>query len=168
MLKRVFSILVGISLLVALAFFVMPALIMHCVPTPAQVGQRTDILPLQVLPASVEGVYGNDDIDALVFRYTTGAPNEVAFKTQLDKQAAAAGWTSLPNAQGAFRFERITPKGNQVFCGAEEVRVKLNPASQRVGVGWVQGDSIEDVASFSDTHESDWAKSNVWPKMDGT
>lgn len=68
---------------------------------------------------------------------------------------------------GAIRYQRITPKGNRVFCGAEEVRVQINPETNRVDVAWVQGDSFEDVKSFAETSESKWAESEVWPKLKG-
>ena len=167
MLKRVGAILIPVIILGALAVFLLPALSMTYVPTPAQVNQHTVVTPFQVQPSGTEGVYGNYDIDALVFRYTTGVADTTTFTTTLDQQAIAAGWTRLPDKAGSTCYERITPKGNRTFCGAEQVRVQFDPESKRVNVGWVQGDAFEDVASFSETHESDWAESEVWPKLNG-
>ena len=167
MLKRIGSVLLPFIILGALAVFLIPALSMTYVPTAAQVNQHTAVNPFQVQPTATEGVYGNYDIDALVFRYTTGATDKTTFTTTLDQQAKAAGWTRMPDKAGSTCYERITPKGNRMFCGAEEVRVQFDLESKRVDVGWVQGDSFEDVASFSETHESDWAESDVWPKLNG-
>ena len=161
------SILAAIVILGFLVVFLIPALSMTFVPTPDQINQHTVVTPFQVKPSAVEGVYGNYDISALVFRYTTGAADAKTFFTTLDLQATAAGWTRLPDKAGTTCYERITPKGNRVFCGAEEVRVKIDPESKRVDVGWVQGDAFKDVASFSETHESKWAESKVWPKLNG-
>lgn len=167
MLKHIGSFLLVVVILSVLAVFLIPALSMTFVPTPAQISQHTAVTPFQVLPSETEGVYANADIGSLVFRYKSGAANETAFKTTLDNQATAAGWTRLPDKDGAIRYQRITPKGNRVFCGAEEVRVQINPETNRVDVAWVQGDSFEDVKSFAETSESKWAESEVWPKLKG-
>ena len=167
MLKRAGFILFAIVILGVLAALLIPAFSMTYVPTPAQVNQHTVVTPFQIQPSATEGIYGNYDVDALVFGYTTGSADTNTFTTTLDQQATAAGWTRLPNKAGATCYERITPKGNRRFCGAEEVRVQIDPESKRVNVGWVQGDTFEDIASFSETRESDWAESEVWPKLNG-
>ena len=70
----------------------------------------------------------------------------------------------LPKTGDSHRYERITPRG--MFFGLEELRVRLEATTGRVDVGWVQADSLEDVASFSQTATSDWAERVVWPRMD--
>ena len=127
MLKRIAQMLIAVVMLGVLAVFLIPALSMSYVPTPAQVNQRSQVTPFQVQPSAIEGVYGDYDIDALVFRYKTGAADQATFTTTLDQQATAAGWKRLPDKAGSACFERITPKGGRTFCGGEEVRVQFEP-----------------------------------------
>jgi len=163
MLKRSIEILVVVIILGAMAIFVLPLIRMTYVPTPANISQHTRVTPFQVKPTAIKGIYGNHDIDSLVFRYTTGAVNQATLTTAIDTKAIAAGWTRLPNKAGSTCYQRI--RRGQTYWGAEEVRVQFDPKTKRVTVGWAQGDSFKQVASFSETSESDWADSEVWPKM---
>ena len=135
-------------------------------PDAARVKQQPETAPFLVKASSVEGIYGNQDIDCLVFRYTTGADDPDEFWNLLDEQLKHTEWRVLPPEGDVRRFERITPKRGMGFCGSEEVRVYFNEQKNRVTVAWVQGDSFDDVTSFSETDEAEWAKAEAWPKMD--
>lgn len=112
-----------------------------------------------VAPTKIEGVYGNRDVDALVFRYATHVSEEATLENMLDHQASAAGWTRLPDSNGLTCYERVTPKGERTFF----IRVRLN-ADNNVTVGWVQGDSLNEVA-FNEMSEAAWAETEIWPQL---
>jgi len=162
--KRV-EILIVFAIVGVLAWMLLPVLQNEYVPTKESLETLAVTKPFQVQPSDFEGLYGNYDIDALVFRYRTHCEDKVSFESQLDSQAASDGWTKMPSQDGAYVFERISPKGSGVFCGAEQARVKLDPDDQSVTVGWVQGDTSTDVSSFSQASEATWAEKEVWPKL---
>ncbi len=135
-------------------------------PSAGSVRAHTALRPFQVQATKVKGLYGNLDVDSIVFRYTTTAADKASFRTKLIKQATAAGWTELPEKDSAIRFERLRKKGNHVFASAEEVRIKYSGDTKRVCVAWVQGDSVSDVASFAELSEAEFAESLIWPMLD--
>ena len=163
---KLVEILIVITIFTVLILILLPAIQNEYVPTTDKLENSTVAKTFQVQPSELEGIYGNYDIDALVFSYRTAADDEISFESQLDKQATAAGWTKMPDRDGAFCYQRITPKRGQGFCGAEQARVKFDESTKRVTVGWAQGDTMTDVKSFSQASEADWAESKVWPKLD--
>jgi hypothetical protein len=63
-------------------------------------------------------------------------------------------------------YERLIPKtGKKMFHSAEQVRVSYDPSNSNVVVGWVQADSFDTVDHFSQTEESSFADSAVWPRF---
>jgi len=134
------------------------------VPKPAQISAAHGTF--LVLPKAVAGHYANMDVDSIVFSYTTGVRDVEAFWASLDKAATAAEWTKTKDTTTECHYERIIPKiGQKMFHSAEQVRVSYDPSNSNVVVAWVQADSLDAVDHFSQTGESSFADSAVWPRF---
>lgn len=164
--KRIIEILVVAVILSVLVAMLLPALQNVYVPTSDSIRNSSTIKAFMVAEEDLQGIDGNHYIDALIFRYRTTIDDRGTFESKLDQQAATAGWAKISRNDGADCYERLTPKGDRMFAGAEQTRVTFAPDTNQVTIGWVQGDTVTDVNSFSDESESSWADSNVWPLLD--
>ncbi len=134
------------------------------VPKPAQITAAHGTF--LVLPKAVTGHFANMDVDSIVFSYTTGAADAEAFWLSLDKAATTAEWTNTKDTETECHYERMIPKTDQrMFHSAEQVRVSYDPSNSDVVVAWVQADSFDAVDRFSQTGESSFADSAVWPRF---
>lgn len=134
-------------------------------PSASDIRSHPHLKPFLVEASDLTGLYGNFDTDARVFRYVTTA-TEDEFRQQLEERSLAAGWTELPSVGGVRRFERVRgPKGSVGWYSAEEARVRHDPVTKTVTVGWVQADARQRITSFAETHEAEYAKRDVWPRL---
>jgi hypothetical protein len=161
---------VGVVTLVALGF-ALKALALddilsnEYVPTTEQIVARIHLRPFLVNASEIEGIYGNMDVDAVIFRYRTGERDLEAFLARVEEHRQGTQWTPLAPHGEFRRFQRVFPKGSRMFCSVEEVRLKHAPDGT-VLVGWVQADSSRDVHSLEECSESRFANSVVWPRLE--
>lgn len=138
---------------------------MDYIPTPAQIGSW---LPEFISDGgNVEGLYGNMDIDSVIFRYTLNAKGKISANDILSNiivQAEKEGWVLVVRGSENMRFNRFRPSGN--FFSSEDIRVVFIPKNLRVYVAWVQADSSKPVSRFEDTSEWKFAKRVIWPKLE--
>ena len=137
---------------------------MDYVPTPEQV--KSTLPEFFIDESQIEGLYGNMDIDSMIFRYTykvsTQASAEAILST-IAENAQKKGWKLSKKQPTRLIFNRFGPRGK--FFSSEEVRVEIVQKKLRVYVAWVQADSRKPVLRFEDTGESKFANRVIWPKL---
>jgi hypothetical protein len=137
------------------------------VPSADELQHREALAPFLVKPSNVEGIYGNRDVDSVVFRYTT-AEGEDAFWQRVEQQSKVRAWIVVAPEGEARRFERaIPPDRKGLFWSVEEVRVRYLRANRAVVVGWVQADERHAVTRLAECSESRFAESAIWPHLRG-
>ncbi len=138
---------------------------MDYIPTFVEIKSK---LPEFIVDESqIEGLYGNMDVDSMIFRYTP------KFNAQMSKEdilwniivkAQTKGWELVERKTSALRFNRFGPMGK--FFNAEEVHIIIIQKNLRIYVAWVQADSMKSVSRFEDTTEWRFAKNVIWPKLE--
>lgn len=135
---------------------------------------------------TIEGLYGNRDVDSLIFRFSI--PSGKAFSTEstmlkIEQTALSKRWKVIekkPMYQGQYaiyttlysiRFGRFGQRGR--FYSSEEVRVvaipeqaKLSRVNPKIYVAWIQTDSTSKVDRIEDNVEWRWAVKEFWPKFE--
>jgi hypothetical protein len=150
-----------VFLVVSLASFdPMP---MDYVPTAGLIKQHGGVQPFLQGAQDVQGVYGNHDVDSLVFTYRTQIAAPAEFWQRVDEAGEQAGWTPLTETGDVRRYERAY--ATRLLSSAEAARVALDPKSGVVAVGWLQWDGVAPDASFTDTRGAAWAEEVIWPKF---
>ena len=114
--------------------------------------------------SNLQGVYANQDVDSVLFKYMSTAKNEEAFWANLNMNAQAGGWKHVEQQDTFCRYERIIARPGQ-YSSAEDVRVAYNKKTRGVVVVWVQADESDVPKTFADTSESKWAERVIWPKF---
>ncbi|MEX2138425.1 MAG: hypothetical protein WD894_04145 [Pirellulales bacterium] len=114
----------------------------------------------------VNGVYGNNDVDSVVFTYITEL-EESAFWKALDWFAKRDGWKLRKSRPSHRRYLRVIPKtGRDVFHSVAEVRVAYWPAHRTVVVAWVRADTSKLPDQLPTGAQGAFAEEIVWPKFD--
>lgn len=114
--------------------------------------------------AEFQGIYGNSDVDSVIYAYRTRDPE--AFWDKLGRQAEDNGWEHVEMHEDYRRYARIVPRlEQQVFHSVEEVRVAMLEDS-RVVVAWGQSDQKNLPKRFSRSGpEGNFAEEVLWPKF---
>lgn len=150
-----------------LGLAVLDAELMQYVPTADQIRSREDLSPFLVEASSVEGIYGNTDVDSVVFRYTAGV-GEDEFWRRVEQQLRGTRWAAVAPEGPVRRFQRvIPPEGQQMCWWVDEVRVRYRPGPRTVVVGWVQADPRRAVSGLSECSEAKFAERAIWPHLRG-
>ncbi len=158
--------LLSVVLILILLFFSIKYLDMNYVPTVQQINR---ILPEFVIDdILVEGLYGNQDIDALIFRYTIGGSSKSIDNvlSEIFQKAGNNGWKLIEKKQAFARFERFGQKDQFQFFSSEIVKIAIIAGTSTIYVAWLQADSDKRVGRIEDTGEWDWAKQVLWPKFE--
>jgi hypothetical protein len=114
----------------------------------------------------IRGVYGNMDVDSVVFTYQTNAADETTFWDKLHEQVEARDWRLVDDQDSFRRYERIIPRtGQQGYHSAEEARIAYKAPPEPVVVAWVEADTSTLPDTFADTDEAQWANGAIWPKF---
>ncbi len=120
--------------------------------------------PFMVEPAEIAGLYGNLDVDSLIYSYRTTANDADAFWAQIDQQAAKSGWQLLKDDEGYRQYElmEVLRKGMEL---KGQVRIAFDEASFEVLVGWVeQGYTHTKCPPLGE--DGSFAEDVVWPKFE--
>lgn len=142
------------------------ALRMDYVPTSEQI---KNTLPEFIIfkDAKVEGLYGNMDVDSMIFRCSFKMKSYKSADNILNNLLAKAqktDWKLTEKQATTMRLNRFRPTGR--FYSAEEVRIIIIPEQSTIYIAWVQADSRKPVSRFEDTHEWNFAERVIWPKLD--
>lgn len=138
---------------------------MEYVPTADVIRQE---LPEFILtPAEVEGVYGNYDVDCLLFTYelpknATYSAGE--FLHELEQKALLHSWNVVEAGTEALRLRRSRPAG--ILFSLEDTRVTVVGDQPTVWVAWVQMDTSLRVSDPDGTDEGTWAARHFWPRYE--
>ena len=159
-----------IPLLVAACTLASTACIsMERVPTASEIREWRALEPFVLQPASVTGVYRNIDIDSIVFHYRANVTTEREFWRTVREQAAAAGWQHVDDVESSSTprkyetFQRLKPKGELFFSGAEELRIAYSLT--RVVVAYVQSDQLGDPEPVSQASTGGFADREIWSRF---
>lgn len=118
----------------------------------------------------IRGIYGNSDVDAVIYAYDSSVAGEGEFWSTLAQATSRANWQLREERSDYRRYVRIKPRtGQQRFHSVEEARVAFNPESQEVFVAWVQSDLEtlpSDFPSVDDSSEGSFAQRVVWPRFE--
>jgi hypothetical protein len=138
---------------------------MNYLPTAMQI--KSTLPEFVVKDVSIEGLYGNQDVDSMIFRYTV----KVNAQTSIDdilviiiEKAQKAGWSLIEKRTNFLNFTRFRPRGK--YFSAEDVRIIVIQKNLKVYVSWVQADTEKSVSRFEDTNEWNFAKRVIWPKLE--
>ena len=115
----------------------------------------------------VRGIYGNMDVDCVLYEYTTSVdPKE--FWNRLHQSATEVGWKLAEQNNNQRRYFIIIPAtGKAVEHDAEEVRVAFLESSNKVLIGWVQADTRVLPIDFpSESSEAAFADRFLWPRFE--
>lgn len=147
---------------------------MEYVPGPT-VGSSS--LPEFVVKAEQEtGIYGNQDVDSLIFTYVTQVKSVEELKEGIAKKIRSYQWKLTKQQGDLLEYRRYFAKGKGgaehpdmlAFASLEIIRLAFNPRTQKVVVAYVQMDSSDDNESaFEQTDEAEWAWAEevLWPKF---
>jgi hypothetical protein len=116
--------------------------------------------------SEIWGVYGNTDVDAAIYQFTTKHPDESRFWTKV-QESAEDQW-KLVHEDGHIRhYERIVAAtGEQRFHSVEQVRIAYGADTSTITVAWVQADVRRLPRKFpNDGAEGEFAKYVVWPRF---
>ena len=133
------------------------------VPDEREIRRYQRLKPFILEDETVTGIYRNHDVDSLVFTYRTRLDSPETFWRGLDNELVDSKWVQLEAKPLLRRYEKVIPRGDEMFCSSEEVRVGFCKDQRTVVVTWVQGDTLKDVKSFSEADESRFAEQQVWP-----
>jgi len=122
------------------------------------------LAPFIIADENLTGVYQSNDVDALVFFYSTKMPGP-KFTHDVNDLALAAGWKRSSSAGPVVVYERFfRPHGSLSVSGSEEARIAYQ--NGRVAVAWVQADHMGQPIPVSQSSEGRFASENVWPEFD--
>lgn len=141
------------------------ALRMDYVPTSEQI---KNTLPEFILftDAKVEGLYGNLDVDSMIFRCSFKMKNYKSADNILNNlltKAQKTDWKLTEKQSTTVRLNRFRSAGR--FYSAEEVRIIIVAEQSTIYLAWVQADLKKPVSRFEDTHEWNFAERVIWPKL---
>jgi len=116
----------------------------------------------------IRGIYGNTDVDSVIYMYDTAATPATEFWSTLGEKAANDDWTLREEEDQFRKYVRVKPKtGQQRFHSVEEVRVAFLPESNTVIVAWVQADPVTLPTDFpTDGPEGKFANEKIWPRFE--
>jgi len=123
---------------------------MDYIPTPDQIHEHFSSFLID--PIKIEGVYGNYDVDSVLFTYTS--KNNEPIK-ELSKSLVSKQWIMHKSS----RTEAIlykTEKGLEV--------VKAGKGRSNLCIAWLQADGANSINA--QTSETKWAKKHFWPKYE--
>lgn len=126
-------------------------------PSAEQLRASTSVADLIVAPMHIEGIYGNVDVDSLVFRYTPARPIDQAWST-ITVQASCAGWTLQNESPQRLVLRRVRVGG--AFPSTEQVRICRT--TQDIVVGYVQVDHLHEKGCHR-WSEDRFAENTLWP-----
>jgi hypothetical protein len=139
---------------------------MDYVPEESQI--RSALPELLVGGSAVEGLYGNHDVDCLIFRYRLSTGEKESPEAVLEKlQQSAAGekWDVIDRKDTFLRLVRAGERGGGAF-GIEEARIVFFPDGNKVYVAWLQADESKRVERMDEASEGKWAARHLWPKFE--
>lgn len=158
--------LLSLVLILILLFFSIKYLDMNYIPTVQQINK---ILPEFIInDILVEGLYGNQDIDALIFKYTIGGSLKSIDNvlSEIFHKAGNNGWKIIERNQEFSRLERFVQKDKFQFFSSEIIKIAIIAETSTIYVAWLQVDSDEKVGCIEDTGEWNWAKQALWPRFE--
>jgi hypothetical protein len=107
----------------------------------------------------VEGIYGNEDVDSMIFKYRTSVESESELRDALSEAIEGSEWRETSAGDKFLEYRRTVRRSFEV------VRIDLMEPSRTVVVAYVQADGSRSDAAFEDTGESRWAARNIWPRF---
>jgi len=107
----------------------------------------------------LEGVYGNEDVDSMIFRYRTSVNSGSGLRDALSTAIEGSEWEETSTSDGSMEFRRSVRRSFEV------VRVVFVEPAQTVFVAYVQADGSWKDDTFEDTGEGKWAEKNIWPRF---
>ena len=139
---------------------------MEYVPNAEDLRQRFGAFVVD--ETDLKGVYGNTDVDSVIFTYSTSFHTESHFWSKLGAKAEANNWRRVENVDRVRRYERFTAGGDKERpYGIEETRIAYDPRRRRVVVASVQADQPDSRSRFPDSGpEATFAQRVVWPRFE--
>ena len=109
------------------------------------------------------GLYGNNDVDAIVFSYKT---NTKDFLKIINDKLTNEHWVQEKNDASELTMVRYNePTVRYSTLNSLEV-VKMSLINNLVCIGYVQLDTEDNVKASSGTVESIWDNNQFWPKYE--
>jgi hypothetical protein len=130
---------------------------MEFVPDTEMIKRTLDMFLVRA--DQVEGIYGNEDVDSMIFKYRTSVQSESELRGALSIAIEGSEWRET-SAGGEFLEYRRTLRRS-----FEVVRLSFLEPTRTVVVAYVQADGSRNDVAFEDTGESRWAAKNIWPRF---
>lgn len=159
------KIILFITVAIPVIFSACSQLEMDYVPTPSEL--REGWAEFIIDGTNLQGIYGNQDVDSVIFTYKTNIADEKSFWAHFDEVARDNHWNALPIEKEVRRYERIIPRSSRNdFHSVEEVRIACRAATMIITVAWVQADEFKLPEHFPQTGpEGNFARQFIWPKF---
>ena len=132
---------------------------MDYVPTNEKIQENFSMF--LVNPIQIKGIYGNIDVDSILFSYTTNSPTPLLI---IENELIKKHWithNSTPNELILVRSK--SPKNKEISFFSYEIS-RFFVTNSKVCVGYVQMDSRTEISINTKTSESKWANKHFWPK----
>ncbi|HWQ95534.1 MAG TPA: hypothetical protein VN418_08610 [Gammaproteobacteria bacterium] len=115
--------------------------------------------------SDVAGVYGNHDVDSIIFSYDSSKNNIL---DAIEQSATKKNWNPKNRTNNELELYRQYPprEGSLGFWSYELVRVSRATGTKKVCVGWLQIDESSEVKKPDNTGEGKWAALHFWPKYE--
>jgi len=154
-----------ITVAILVIFSACSQLDMEFVPTPSEL--RVGWAEFIIDETNLQGIYGNQDVDSVIFSYTTNIADEKSFWALMNRRLRDHHWIALPVEDKVRRYERIIPRNNKSrYHSAEEVRIAYRAETMTIFVAWVQADAFKLPEHFPTTGpEGRFARKVIWPKF---
>ena len=116
---------------------------------------------------TIIGIYGNIDVDSVIYAYTTSLDEE-DFWQAIDTNVSDSQWTHSERHEDFRRYVRYYPKTKRrAFHSIEEARVGYQKETKRIVVAWVQTDHFLEPDGFPrDGPEGGFAETTIWPRFE--
>lgn len=138
---------------------------MEYVPTANVI--REQLPELLVTGAEIEGVYGNYDVDCVLFAYDL--PRDATYSVgqlllELKDEASLRSWSVVHAGTEELRLRRSQRAG--ILFSLEDTRVTIVGEQPTVCVAWIQMDTFLRANDPDRTDEGKWAAKHFWPRYE--
>lgn len=136
-------------------------------PTQEFIKSYNGINDLIIDDLEINGIYHNQDVDALLFYYKTRITSSSVFWEKLEKIINEKNWRQLAGTSEIKRYELID-KSFSSGIYAKEIRIAYVSNGNYVLIGIIEGGPNKILNSFSELEEAKWADKWLWPKFEDT
>ncbi|MCO6046862.1 hypothetical protein NG895_23430 [Aeoliella sp. ICT_H6.2] len=108
----------------------------------------------------VNGVYGNLDVDCVIYTATYDHLDSDAFWKSVAESTSSRGW-KLTEEGSSYRAYKLDPS-----TGEQELRIAHSADQHLATIGWIQIDARHDSKEQAEGAEQHFASTSFWPRFE--